>query len=122
MTVRGDICGECPFLRESAKGWLGSNEPEAFALNVLTDRSLACHTMMDQSLDLPEWESVEQQTPRCRGAVTLMRNTCKLPRDPDMAALVRTVPADHANIFSSPKQFVEHHRSGTVRTAYVDRH
>lgn len=116
MKVRETVCGECPFRRGSAAGWLGANDPEAFAAAALAEQSVACHTMVNQTLQRPKWEQAEAEAPRCRGALTFQRNICKLPRDPEMRDLVNSVPADRENVFSTPKEFIEHHQSSPVRS------
>lgn len=121
MTVRQTICGECPFRRKAAPGWLGANAPEEFAEMAVSDNSIGCHTQVNQSLPKGEWQVAEANAPRCRGAMTMMRNMCKLPRHPATAALQRTVPADRDEVFSHPSEFVEFHNAARVKSWTFER-
>lgn len=109
MKVVKKMCKECPFRRTSAQGYLGNNKAEPFAHNAMLDHSVACHMSMRQELPREEWERLEREAPRCRGALTMMRNTCKLPRDPEMSALVKTVEPDRVNVFSQVAEFIQYH-------------
>ena len=119
--VRAEICGECPFRREGMAGWLGANKPEEFVVNALTDVSLACHMMVNQEQKKIDFLKAEAEAPRCRGALTLMRNVAKLPRNAKMMALVKTVPADRERVFSSSKEFVEFHNNAKVKSWTFDK-
>ena len=116
MTVRKDICGECPFRRKGWQGWMGKNTPTAFATAAMTDVSVACHLQVEQTLARPAWEKAEMNAPRCRGALTMMRNQCKIPRDLKMAELVRTVEADRDAVFSHSIEFIAHHEAAKVKS------
>jgi hypothetical protein len=120
MKIRDQICDDCPFRRNAPPGWLGANKPEEFVVEALSDRSTACHMMVDQYLPRRQWEQAEIKAPRCRGAITLMRNTCKSPRDPEMRDLTKTVPADRENVFSNSKEFVDHHLTSAIRSWEFD--
>jgi len=71
---------------------------------------------MDQTLARDKWVKVEAETPRCRGALTMMRNECKLPHGPVMAALARSIPADRETVFSHRLEFIKHHNGATVKS------
>ncbi len=114
MKVCSKICPECPFRRKAAPGWLGANSPENFVALATSDSSIACHMAFDQNSE--NFEARESQAARCRGAITLMSNMCKLPHDPEMAALRKSVPADHKEVFSFPYQFTEYHNSAAVKS------
>lgn len=114
--VRTKICRECPFQRKSLPGWLGSNDPETFAAIAMSDSSIACHTSMDQTLPRSKWLEKEAEAPRCRGALTMMKNKCQVPRDPKMAELVRLVPADRVSVFSNQIEFINYHNESSVKS------
>jgi hypothetical protein len=116
MKVRDTICNECPFRRCAAAGWLGSNTPQDFVQLALDDESVACHLMVDQTLPRAKWEKAEESTVRCRGALTLTRNSAKLPRDREMAILVKSVPADRDAVFSNSREFIQHHEAAKVKS------
>jgi len=116
MKVRESICGECPFRREGWAGWLGSNKPEDFAEVAMSETSLACHMQVNQELPRPDWEAAETAAPRCRGALIMLKNKCMLPRNPALAALVKTLTVDHQTVFSNQNQFIDHHNAATVKS------
>jgi hypothetical protein len=116
MKAKRAACKECPFRREAPPGWLGSNTPENFVANALTDASLACHTSMDQNLKGRAWKKAEAEAPRCFGALTLMRNEVKIPRDPAAAKVVAKIPRDPVKFFSNRAEFIAHHRAARIKS------
>lgn len=105
-------CSSCPFRRESMPGWLGDASPERFVLQLLTETPLPCHPTVDY--DDPEW-SEKWETRRagklCAGALVMLANICKMPRDPTTPVMK---PSDE--VFSTLDAFREHHRSAKVRS------
>ena len=96
-------CRECPWRRQHAAGWLGGYQPQRFTQQVLRDGPpLPCH------LTIPE-----QGVPAsavCAGSLVFMLNSCKLPLDPELAAMRAQVTADHVAVFSNAGQFLAHHQ------------
>lgn len=117
LSTRSEICDECPFRRLAMAGWLGSNDPETFA-NIATNGpvSVACHKMVDQTLTGATWTQSEASAPRCRGALTLIRNECKRPGNPELLALLTDVAQDNQTVFSHRLQFLDHHESSPVKS------
>lgn len=110
LKVRPQVCDQCPFRRLSAPGWLGENRPEDFAYIATEGQGIACHSLVDQENEQRRRQQ-EKSAARCRGALVMMANSCKLPVSKELAALRRTVQVDPA-IFSHEQEFIAHHRSG----------
>lgn len=47
----------------------------------------------------------------CVGALTFLKNTCKLPRDEVLRDAMKDIPANHQDVFSFAPQFLTHHNS-----------
>jgi hypothetical protein len=117
MRVRETICRECPFRQTATQGWLGTNEPKEFARAALSDHSVPCH--MTINYDETDGDKLFEQmvrSPRCRGAVIMMRNERKLPRDPAAAAAVKDIQEDTKTVFSNRLQFIDYHEGAEVKS------
>lgn len=85
-------CTDCPFRRDSLKGWLGGSTPMAFVAAAQGDGRMDCHVIVNRE---------------CAGAAIFRSNICKRPRDP----YVLRLPANRDDVFSSPVEFQAHHTS-----------
>src|SRR3954470_21280360 len=103
-------CSACPFRRNSAPGWLGADTPQGFMDMIVQEVHLPCHSPIDY--EDKNWREQAESGPFCAGALIFMRNTGKLPRDPELVAARVQVEADHDHVFSNPPQFIEHHGAG----------
>lgn len=96
MESRTSPCRECPWRRNSAPGWLGSEQtPEEWVQTAHSEATVECHT------DAPRL---------CAGIAIYRTNVAKMLRDPEVPKL----RMDRTTVFDSPKQFIRHHRSGMV--------
>lgn len=77
---------------------------------------MPCHCTVDYSRD--DWEVQVQTKPRCAGHAAYLRNRCKIPYEPSLAAFVRTVERD-PDVFSRPEQFLEHHGGDVSRATGI---
>ena len=109
-------CSECPFRRASAPGWLGADTPEGFVEKVHFEVPLPCHRHLANEGTREQFEESIKTAPYCAGALIMMRNSAKVPRDPEHAAARNSVVPDHASVFSFPAQFIDHHRSTPTRS------
>ena len=92
-------CNDCPWRRKACPGWVGSEyNPEEWANLAHQDGIADCH---------------KHETAQCAGMAIYRANVFKSPRDPEALIL----PADHALVFSSPLEFVKHHRSRKGHTS-----
>lgn len=108
---RTTACSGCPFRRDSIRGWLGSEtDPQAFVDGALCDHDdypLPCHMEIDYSD--PNWRETQlPQAPLCAGALVMCANNCKLPHDPERAALVMAVKRSDG-VFRRGGEFISHH-------------
>jgi hypothetical protein len=103
-------CNGCPFLRESAPGWLGAAPAKDFvdaALADYVDHPLPCHLTIDYE-DKNWMETQYPQSALCAGALIFARNQAKSPRDSERNAMVQAVEPDET-VFRYPWEFYEHH-------------
>jgi hypothetical protein len=93
-------CNECPFRRQSLKGWLGENNPVNFVVCAQIETPVQCHK---------KWSM------QCAGRATMWANSAKVPRDPK---LLRVEP-NRTTVFSNIMEFMKHHgvSADSVRTA-----
>jgi hypothetical protein len=107
-------CGECPFRKKAAPGWLGASHPEGFVGTMVTESEpLPCHSTVNY--ERPDWHErwvrgVDPRNKLCAGALTLMANQGKRPRTGP------TVERDTETVFPSYRAFIEHHRAATVQS------
>ena len=113
-----NACGDCPFRRDAARGWLGgagggidggyaAEHFLAWAWTLEDAEARTCHTLPAMI---------------CRGLVVTMRNGAKIPRDPEFAALVRSVEPDRWRYLEGYAEFVEfHEREPVARSTRVRR-
>lgn len=89
-------CHDCPMRRNAINGWLGGASPEDYRTLCHSDAVVDCHAIRNT---------------QCAGVSIYRANVCKR-RDPPNLVL----PSDHDAVFSTPMEFVEHHRAkiGTV--------
>lgn len=83
-------CGDCPWRRDSLKGWVGGLTADQWLRAAHGEDRIDCHT---------------RRGPQCAGAATYRGNVGKLPRDQE---LLRLAP-DREAVFSRPDEFLEHH-------------
>lgn len=84
-------CADCPWARGAVKGWLGSSTPEQWLQAAHGESLIDCHTVIP-------WQ--------CAGSAIYRANVGKVPRD---ASLLR-LPPDKKCVFSTPMEFIEHHK------------
>lgn len=118
-------CRECPFRRASWPGYLGADTPEGFVTKTEAGVAMPCHLTVDY--EAPDWDERADAAPLCAGALTYLKNTCKLPyvpppelpvpeflrRDiPQVLDALEDATPDHDTVFSSQAEFIEHHARG----------
>jgi len=86
-------CHDCPWRRNSIAGWLGSEQtPEDWIASAHGETQVECHI---------------HHPAQCAGVSIYRANMCKMPRFPQILRL----KADRENVFATPFEFIEHHRS-----------
>lgn len=103
-------CKECPWRRKAPAGWLGGLSIEWFTRRAQVQSPVACHMTVGGTGE-----------PRlCTGYAQALANACSLPRDPQLAAEVRTA-GQSPEVFRSAREFDAHHRASPLyRGAMVD--
>ena len=104
-TVR--TCGECPWRRSSAPGWLGPFTAQQWLYLVHGEEPIACHeTIVD---DDDDWDNGTIR--QCHGAAQYRRNVAKKPLNPEIAVCEHR---DTSDVFATPSEFLTHHERVTV--------
>lgn len=91
MSEKARPCRECPWRKKSLPGYVGPTKPEDWIGLAHSDEKIICHL---------------SRRAQCEGAAAYRANVLKRPRDPEI--IIRE--KDKA-VFSSPKEFITHHRS-----------
>lgn len=96
MESRTSPCSECPWRRNSAPGWLGSEQtPEEWVRTAHRDDTVECHVHAPSL---------------CAGIAIYRTNVAKQLRDVSVPRL----PGDKVSVFATPAEFIRHHRQGVV--------
>jgi hypothetical protein len=112
MTQHTTPCKECPWRKNSAPGWLGASTPEQFIAQAEAGIKMPCHCAVNY--ERADWKEQSETAPRCAGHAIYLRNRCKMPIEPGLAAFVRTVEPSPA-VFTRPEQFLSHHNGDPTR-------
>jgi hypothetical protein len=107
-------CVECPLRRDSAPGYLGGYTPEMYIEVLHSPASLACHRSQGFH------EGVIETQRHCTGVAAYRANVGHVCMAHTPAGIIVTnahdstvlIGEDHEHYFSSPEEFVEHHRKG----------
>ncbi len=96
-------CNECPFKKDSLKGWLGGETPESTMEFMFHEADFACHNTRHKKLE---------EMSRCRGFLLFTRKAGKLPKyNKELGEIVSKIDfktACESNILSVP-EFKKHH-------------
>lgn len=95
-------CKECPWKRKSLPGWLGASQPGEFLAQSDSGLRMPCHLHVDY--DSSDWEAQTQTAPQCAGRAIFQANRLQKPLPGHL-----TLPANHADVFTRPHEFVAHH-------------
>lgn len=101
-------CKECPYLKNSAKGYLGelSYQPELFLQQLDLPKVHPCHKSVDWEKD----DTCEGPNPPiCAGALQFMNNSCKSHRNPIIQKFQREI-GKNEEVMSFNHNFIEHHK------------
>lgn len=92
-------CNDCPWRRDSMRGWLGPFSPEKWLESAHGETPVACHQT------IPEGGGWGPRTLQCRGLASFRCHVAKSPRNKSIV----TGPKD-PTVFATNEEFVEHHR------------
>ena len=99
-------CKECPFRKDSMKGWLADYTPMQLHSFVMSESPFPCHMTHQEEVSFKD----AAELPLCNGALSYMRKNAKSPRDPELNKLVQEIDRETlGNILSVP-EFFEHHK------------
>lgn len=78
LTICKKMCGECPFLKDSAQGYLDYHDPQEILDDMNRDIPFSCHLQRadDPQLNAEELENGNQNV--CRGYVATASKSAKL--------------------------------------------
>ena len=98
-------CHDCAFRRDSVPGHLGGSEPEVYIGQCRGPFYIPCHLTYDKVDDALR-ENLHW-TGGCAGSAVFRAN---LGWDSMMPPGINKLPADHDAVFSTPEEFIAHHR------------
>lgn len=112
-------CNDCPYRRNSTRGWLGSSGPKWFVRAAMTDEAeyapgahfAPCHQTVNY--EDPDWLENLSEAEACIGALQMCANSGKLPRGRERAEAVKEA-GTNTEVFSWPHEFMEHHDGDDV--------
>lgn len=101
-------CNDCPFRKNSLAGWLGEYSAQDLHMLVMSERPFPCHmTHADEDLD---WdEAGTKENPLCAGALLFMKKSAKMPRDPELAKILKSFDYSGCDNILSVTEFYKHH-------------
>jgi hypothetical protein len=102
-------CKQCPFRKNSAKGWLGgdSGNPEQFLQQLDHPNFYPCHSAINW-----ERENVDEQgmkAPRCAGALQFMNNSMMQSRNSEVRELQKPL-GKNDEVMQFKHNFIEYHK------------
>lgn len=105
-------CKECAFRRDSEPGFLGGSPAETFVGQVFGPFMIPCHCACD--FDDPNWKDKVFETSQCAGTAIFRAN---LGLERTLPPQLHQLPANHDLVFSSPAEFMAHHKGISVSAA-----
>lgn len=113
INICSKLCGECPFSKNSPKGWLADYQPEDFAKFMHHEISFPCHLTTKENFTPEEAnEAVAKgELKLCRGYVESIVKSCKMIHDnPTLNKAVEMVKAEGTSENSMAIwEFIKHH-------------
>ncbi|QZI85782.1 hypothetical protein CPT_Summit_131 [Stenotrophomonas phage Summit] len=116
MNQHTEPCGQCPWRKTSAPGWLGASTPLQFVQQAESGIKMPCHCAVDYEQD--DWEDQIEDAPRCAGHAAYLRNRCKRPDEQELREFSELV-GRRDDVFTRPEEFVAHHGGDTSRVMMV---
>lgn len=109
-------CNDCPFRRDSMRGFLGGTKLADWLTAWSSENKFPCHKTVNQVLvdtDNPigDYHPALDGASYCAGALIMMRNSAKVPRNINDRKAAKSVERDSQTVFSHIGQFKQHHES-----------
>lgn len=105
-------CKECAFARSSIPGELGGSEAEVYIGQCYGPFYIPCH--MTYELGDPNIREKLACTGGCAGSAVFRAN---LGWDDRLPAGINRLPPDHQAVFSTPAEFIAHHKRISLQDA-----
>lgn len=102
------VCDDCPWRKNSLKGWLGDQDPELFTDIIKSGSKLPCHKTQKKQMNLNELDE-DDSILHCRGSLITMKNNCIRSRNEKIAKLQDKIEQD-PNFFKTLKDFEKYHK------------
>lgn len=102
-------CNDCAFRRSSVPGKLGGSPVETYIGQTIGPFYIPCHLHYDSSGE--NWKQNAMNAPQCAGSQVFRANAFPNLGHP---ASIKSLPADHENVFSTPAEFISHHTGRPV--------
>lgn len=103
-------CRECAFRRDITPGALGGSAPEVYIGQTQAPFYIPCHC--HYSADTPDWKDKAMQAPQCAGSRIFRANIGNENHESLLG-----LEANHELVFSSPAEFIAHHRGISIEEA-----
>lgn len=102
-------CNECPFTKTSLGGWLADYTPMELHSIVMNEQPFPCHMTHKENLT---WEEAGKgKYPLCKGALKYMKKAGKLPRNKELADILKNVTIEELDNILSVSEFFTHHKN-----------
>lgn len=105
------ICKECPFLKNSLKGYAGQENNISYLEEIIQmwilEKPFPCHLKIEKNYTFEEIKI--NKVPLCRGYISMYKNSFKVPRDKILNDLVNSISFDEAKNYLSIFEFKSHH-------------
>jgi hypothetical protein len=95
-------CNQCPFKKDSLKGYLGDSTPLEFLNQSEAELIMPCHLHVDYEKE--NWKEYIETAPQCKGRSDFFRNRCKSPKNSKIVKGDR-----NSEVFDWPQDFYNHH-------------
>ena len=107
--MKNKHCSECPFRKDSMKGFLADYTPQSLHNIVMNEQHFPCHkTLPNNLLSLTPTEA--EKYPRCVGPIAYMKKGCKLPYSKDLKNYMDQLPQETLDNTLSIPEFFKHHK------------
>lgn len=103
-------CTDCPFRKDSLRGWLADYTPEELYNIVLNEQPFPCHMAMKKTDYVEPKEVGNEEYPICAGSLRFMKKSGKLPRNKELALLLKQIAVEDCENILSQIEFITHHK------------
>lgn len=77
LSICAKVCKECPFRKDSVKGWLGDLTPEEMLEHIFHERVFSCHMTRGEDEENNFLQIVQGKQPICRGFIISATKSAK---------------------------------------------